>query len=349
MADTLEGIIENLRNDSEWWEWCEEAICQGVLLPILHKLGWDRDNVREVVPQFAAGRGRVDYCLRIDQRSAVFIEAKRAGEDLQQHQQQLLQYAFEHGVELAVLTSGKTWWLYLPLEKGEWEERRFLTIDIHEQDQKTVCENLARFLGRDSAKAGTAVKEAKELLKGRERERRIQEAIPKAWADLLRNPNEQFIEIFADIVERISGHRPSKQQLVEFVSKNCIEAPIAPSQLQPPAQRRRHKDWTGKRPIAYILWGTRYPVALFKEILPGVSSALAKRHPDFEQKALAQRGYRKPWFCRAANRLDQPAKVMGTSLFVETKLGANQMQDRVSQLLRLFGHSESDLCVEFSE
>jgi len=45
----------------------------------------------------------------------IFLEVKRAGEDLnnEKHEDQLLEYSFRQGVELAVLTNGMTWWLYL--------------------------------------------------------------------------------------------------------------------------------------------------------------------------------------------------------------------------------------------
>ena len=73
-------------------------------------------DVSEVVPEHTVGNRRVDYALRPGSPNAVFIEVKRRGENLDRHQQQLLEYCFQEGVKLAALTNGLTWWLYLPLQ-----------------------------------------------------------------------------------------------------------------------------------------------------------------------------------------------------------------------------------------
>ena len=49
---------------------------------------------------------------------------------------QLLDYSFRQGVELAILTNGKTWWFYLPTKKGDWKARKFYTIDIIQQESQ---------------------------------------------------------------------------------------------------------------------------------------------------------------------------------------------------------------------
>lgn len=56
----------------------EAAIKQGMVLPILvlGRLGWDRGNVAEVVPECAVGNGRVDYCLMQNGVARVFLEVR---------------------------------------------------------------------------------------------------------------------------------------------------------------------------------------------------------------------------------------------------------------------------------
>ncbi len=81
--DDLEQFLLRLREDRTLSQNVEEATCQGIILPILAHLGWDRDNVREVVPQFPVENGRVDYCLKIGDKHAVFIEVKRTNEELE--------------------------------------------------------------------------------------------------------------------------------------------------------------------------------------------------------------------------------------------------------------------------
>ena len=81
----------------------------------------------------------MDYCLRGPKGNLVLIEAKRTGIDLNDHQEQLLRYAFDEGVQMAALTDGLVWWLYLPMASGNWEQRRFGRIDLQEQNPRQAA------------------------------------------------------------------------------------------------------------------------------------------------------------------------------------------------------------------
>jgi predicted type IV restriction endonuclease len=178
--DQLEQLLLRLRQERQLMFENEQAIRQGLVLPVLSSLGWDRDNVREVVPEFAVQNGRVDYCLRIGKKNQAFVEVKRAN-DLQGHQEQLLDYAFRMGVKLAALTNGFLWWLYLPLREGSWEERRFFTIDIQQQEAHAAADHFKRFLDREAVRVGDAEKQAQSILQSKEREKVVDAAIPRAW------------------------------------------------------------------------------------------------------------------------------------------------------------------------
>ena len=102
------------------------------MLRILSLLGWDIYNIDEVVPECSVGSQRVDYTLRHSNASEVFIEVKKVGEDLEKHQEQLLNYSFREGIKLSILTNGISWRFYLPLHEGSWEQRKFYTIEIYE-------------------------------------------------------------------------------------------------------------------------------------------------------------------------------------------------------------------------
>src|SRR5437667_11243786 len=103
MSESIEDLLSRLREDRMLFVSGEEATRQGAILPILAQLGWHRDNIREVVPEFGVGNGRVDYCLKVGEKKAVYIEFKRTNEELEQHQDQLLDYASRDGVESAIL------------------------------------------------------------------------------------------------------------------------------------------------------------------------------------------------------------------------------------------------------
>ena len=189
----------------------------GAVNPTLRALGWDTDNLDEVDPEFAdGGGGKVDYCLRHHGRSLVLIEAKRASADLGPHQGQLLQYAFGLGVELAALTNGLDWWLYLPMKGGRpFEGRRFARIDFREQDASAAASTLNRFLNRDACVSRATLKAAEEEFERHEREQEIRAVMPDAWGRLL--GDWRLHDLFAQMVEEVSGHRPNPQTLGEFL------------------------------------------------------------------------------------------------------------------------------------
>jgi len=216
--DLLESILKKLSNDTTFLSRGEADVRQGIVLPILACLGWDRDNVEEVVPEFASGGGKVDYCLFCNNKESILIEVKRAGEELRKHQQQLLEYAFKLGVNLAVLTNGFEWWLYLPLEEGRWEERRFLDINIREQSFEIISEQFKRFLRKKEVKDGSAVNKARELKNKNKIQILIDATIPEAWNALLEEQDELLLDLLAEKVREICSYHPNEKQIKDFVA-----------------------------------------------------------------------------------------------------------------------------------
>jgi hypothetical protein len=241
MAEPLEDLLRRLREDRELPEAGEEAICQGVVLPVFAGLGWDRDNIREVVPQYRVKDGRVDYCLKAGDRR-VFVEVKQASERLEQHEEQLLSYAFHQGVDIAVLTSGLVWWLYLPLLKGSWDQRRFLAVDIQQQEIADAASHLTRYLSRGAVADGSALEQARALHESREKDRLIQETVPRAWEELCNGPDVQLVELIADKVEGLCGHRADSRAVQAFLADLARHREVpAPPQSVAPGQRTRRK------------------------------------------------------------------------------------------------------------
>lgn len=215
MTTAFYQVIKQISEDRMLFQDGEEATRQGAILPILNQLGWKVFDINEVTPEFKVGDGRVDYCLRIGSKKAVFIEVKRPTEDLERHEEQLLKYSFTDGVEIAILTNGFVWWFYLPLDSGMWQQRKFFTIDIKQQAPEVACSHFIEFLGRDTVASGNALFKAKEIKAGKEKEKLISQTIPKAWEYLLSEPDELLVELFADTVESMCGHRPELEQLAQ--------------------------------------------------------------------------------------------------------------------------------------
>ena len=103
MAETIAQAVKQIKNTVSLRSLDESATKQGVALRLLSLAGWNPFDVSEVVPEYTVGNRRVDYALRPGSANAVFIEVKRPGENLERHQQQLLEYCFQEGVKLAAV------------------------------------------------------------------------------------------------------------------------------------------------------------------------------------------------------------------------------------------------------
>ena len=164
MAETISQAVKQIKNTVSLTSLDESATKQSVVLRLLSLCGWDPFDLSQVVPEYRVGNRRVDFALRPGSADAVFIEVKRPGENLENHQQQLLEYCFQEGVKLAALTNGRTWWLYLPLQPGSWEQRRFLTIDLESQEPDIVERRFMEYLSKGMVTSGQAVSDAEDLV-----------------------------------------------------------------------------------------------------------------------------------------------------------------------------------------
>ena len=198
----------------------EAATKQGIVLRLLSLAGWNPFDLSEVVPEFTVGSQRVDYALRLDSSSKAFIEVKRPSEDLDGHQKQLLDYCFQQGVRLAVLTNGRTWWLYLPLREGSWEQRRFLTVDLESQEPHMVEARFQQFLSRESVASDAAVNAAEQLIASRERIETMTKTIAQSWNEIIQAPDDLLVDLISETTEKICGFKPDAGLVEQFLEQH---------------------------------------------------------------------------------------------------------------------------------
>ena len=232
----LEALIERIRAIKDGLG-SEQATREVAVNPIIGELGWDTLNPEEVAREFSVLGGKVDYCLRTPTRDLVLIEVKRAGVDLDEHEKQLLRYAFDEGVPLGALTNGLAWWLYLPRAEGSWTQRRFSRIDLLEQDSASVASVLHRFLNHDGLVNGSALQEAQREFDSQERDRRLRAALHEAWLRMLSDPESLLRAELSETAHEISGHVPDKQMLDEFLADVLGNENV--DRELPPVRRRR--------------------------------------------------------------------------------------------------------------
>lgn len=230
MKDKLISAIESIKGLKNIEHFDEQATKQTIILQLLSTLNWNTYNRDEVYPEFSVENKRVDYSLQLNKSNKVFIEVKRINEDLENHQEQLLNYSFKLGVRLAILTNGITWWFYLPLKEGNWKQRKFYSIDIMNQNIEEVSEKLISFLSKENISSDKAIQNAEETLKSNTKEIEIEKSLPVVWENLINKPTIEFIQLLVDETEKYCGYRPTEDYVVKYLNNlnHKIEAPIIP-------------------------------------------------------------------------------------------------------------------------
>ncbi|MCG3149143.1 MAG: hypothetical protein PCFJNLEI_02602 [Verrucomicrobiae bacterium] len=125
LESTLNDIIARLRQGRFQ---NEQAVSQGIVLPILRELGWDIFDTTLVWPEYQTGEGRADCRTRqrrLGRTSTsplpIFQALKPSVSETPRRRRArrantVRQYAFHTGVPFIVLTDGRTWSFYLPAE-----------------------------------------------------------------------------------------------------------------------------------------------------------------------------------------------------------------------------------------
>lgn len=240
--DKIIKFIEDVRSNDSIYEFDEANTKQALILRLLSLLEWDVFDVSKVAPEYGVTGLRVDYSLRIFDQNKVFLEAKKASEQLENHQEQLLNYSFKEGVKLAILTNGLVWWFYLPLNEGNWEQRRFYSIDILEQDPSSAAQKFIDFLLYENVKSTYALEQAEKIYKGRLKNKIIKENIPKAWKKIVSEKDELLIELINDTVEKLCGIRANEVDIINFIESVEVGAQIIVNQKSKDSEQANKKS-----------------------------------------------------------------------------------------------------------
>lgn len=195
----------------------EAKLKQSTILRIFSLLGWDIFNHKEIIPEYTISGKKVDYALSVKDIPKVFIEVKRPGENLSNHQEQLLNYAFMQGIRLAVLTNGLTWWFYLPLQEANWEQRKFDSIDITRENPETTATKFTDYLSKTNIENEKAIETATRTYRDQKRKRVLDEAFPQAWDMVVNANNPEFLDLLNINIEGITGFRATQENLEKYV------------------------------------------------------------------------------------------------------------------------------------
>lgn len=354
MNDRLTAEIERIRKDARIQDLQEANVKDVVIKPVLEALNWKMSNISEVWAEYPVPGGSVDYALRIDDRNKVFLEAKRPREELGSHQEQLLNYSFKEGVQLAVLTNGLAWWLYLPLREGSWEQRWFTTIDLRNEDVPQTATCLTDFLLKENVGSGVAVKNAESRLSRLRATRKIQETLPKAWAELVDGPDDMLVDLLDEKVAELCGEKAGREHIKRFLTtlpKFPSSQPPLPPKPDPPLPPKTGDEgprisYTGKKPQSFIFQGQRYEGGNWIQMLVALSERMYRLHRVEFDKVLELKGKKRPYFSRNPAELVKSKPIGRTGFHLESNLSADGVVNVTHLLLAQFGYFPDELVIE---
>lgn len=354
MDGDLSGFSETVKMERKYVGFDEAATKQGIILPLLSKLGWDCFNVAEVYPEYGVEERRVDFALRIDSVNKVLLEAKRPAEDLEKHQRQLLEYSFTEGVKLAVLTNGRTWWFYLPLNEGGWEERKFYAVDMEVQPCLEIGGKFSDYLSKANVGSGDAVRNAEKASDGLNKEKRLRSALPRALEKILSDAGDEITDLLAGTTEQLCGFRPDDERVALFLKQYRgsvhTAGALAPPEIKPrmpdPTPRSMNPqdlDYAGRNVEGYEFRGKSEKIDSWIALLLAICDLMKTEQGNNFEKCLGLVGRKRPYFSKNSDLLRKGKKIDGTDIYVETNLSANSIVGLSRELIALFGYKASDL------
>ena len=135
LLDDLIEVIEILRqriaNHGPTLGVSETRTRAALIDPLLQVLGWDTADPSIVIPEYDVSGRKADYAL-LGENSlpAAALEAKKLGEPLESHLQQMIDIADRVGVKFAGITDGDLWELYEVFPHDVLDEGRILRLRI---------------------------------------------------------------------------------------------------------------------------------------------------------------------------------------------------------------------------
>jgi len=218
MVDELIETIKRIK-EKDYSQASERVIEQSIVLKLLSKLGWDAFNDEEVFPQYAMDNKKVDYSLRISGQNKVFIEVKKTSEELEKHQEQLLNYSFRSGIKIAILTNGIDWWFYLPLLETPWEQRKFYSINLKSQKEDDISNRFRDFLSKSNIQSDKAIEMANQYHSSKLKHEIVMKNIPIAWDTIIKDHNDLLVELLIEETEKKCGFLPEKDEIYIFLDR----------------------------------------------------------------------------------------------------------------------------------
>jgi len=215
----LIAFIERLKNNQNVVSYDKAAIKQAIILPTLNILGWDITNVLdEVIPEYSIGGKTIDFYLKGGSND-IMIEVRKPLDEFERYQEQFLKYSYQQNVELAVLTNGLNWSIFIPRKKDKWETKCFYSIDIITQNPSDVAFRLFEFLSKPEVSSGNAIKKLESIYEDLNKNIIIEKTILEAWNLIISQPDDLVVDLLIETTNKLCGLKPEPSQIEKFLKK----------------------------------------------------------------------------------------------------------------------------------
>ncbi len=148
--------------------------------------------------------------------------------DLAKIEQQLRDYNRNNTAEFSVITDGQHWRFYYSQTGGEFSQKCFKDIDLLENEIDDSALMFEAFLSKSEVLNGNATKEANNYLRLSQRQRAMEDGLPKARRTSQEPPFPRLPEALVQVVSQ-SGIAITEQEAIAFITEANERRPSDPS------------------------------------------------------------------------------------------------------------------------
>ena len=219
--ETVIKVIWNLKVKLQEAKTKNEAnTIQNFIIKILSEFGWDVFDDAEIDMQYTQNiSGAADIALKNRNNPKeiyAFVEAKKLGDNnLNKHIAQGFRYCYGKGVNMLIITNGRKWNFYAPLQHGYNEEERLLiSVDLLEDTEEKIIEIFSKLLLKESYESGEIVENMKEYFS---KAPEIQKKVATDNVIMEEMQSEEFIKNIMEKIKNEAKISVDKEYIIEKI------------------------------------------------------------------------------------------------------------------------------------
>jgi hypothetical protein len=315
----LEEVIQAIRIKLEKGFPNEAAVSQGAVLPILQACGWNTHKTDEVCPEYGTqDNQRVDYALLRGGKPLLFIEVKhRLDNDptLDKGIKQVLKYAYDEGVPVAVLTDGDAWLFYWPAApERRYADRLAQEIQLTRTEPTEAATILRKYLQKSPDLSPSRLRKTIE-------EDFHLNKLHALLEEIFQNPTDELVELIEGIAKQLDID-VGKEQIRAFLPqwlKKYKPSDSSPSSSAMLSNAPSTPHASGAPPLSspptdlgYYYKGTFYPASgkSGTDIYVEIISRLIQDHPHFADRFSKESvGNKRSYLFRKSEKDQLPEKM----------------------------------------